>query len=172
MALQPFVGPWPIFSISWSFTQSVWHAGRGISPSQGLYLRKEQYKHWINTHNRDIDALSGISTHDHSVRGSEDGSCLRPRGHCDRQNGWVYLIISKKCKTTECIDEERDNNVETCEGRVRERGVDEMKWEGDSGIKMDHPKKSPDGTKLARTGHTRSHRPPERRQTGFRTHST
>jgi hypothetical protein len=31
-----------------------------------------------------IHALSGIGTHDPSVRAGEDGSCLRPRGHCDR----------------------------------------------------------------------------------------
>jgi hypothetical protein len=30
----------------------------------------------------DIHALSAIRTHDPSVRASEDGSCLRPRGHC------------------------------------------------------------------------------------------
>jgi hypothetical protein len=39
--------------------------------------------HRINAHT-DIHALSGILTHDPSVRASEDSSCLRPRGHCDR----------------------------------------------------------------------------------------
>jgi hypothetical protein len=33
----------------------------------------------------DIHALSGIRTHEPSVRATEDSSCLRPRGHCDRQ---------------------------------------------------------------------------------------
>jgi hypothetical protein len=37
--------------------------------------------HRINTH---IHALSGIRTHDPSVRVGEDGSCLRPGGHCNR----------------------------------------------------------------------------------------
>jgi hypothetical protein len=32
----------------------------------------------------DIHALSGIGTHDPSVRGPEDSSCLRPRDHPDR----------------------------------------------------------------------------------------
>jgi hypothetical protein len=32
----------------------------------------------------DIHALSGIRTQDPSVRVSEDGSCLKPTGHCDR----------------------------------------------------------------------------------------
>jgi hypothetical protein len=34
----------------------------------------------------DIHALSGIRTHDPSLRAKEDSSCLRPRGHCDRQS--------------------------------------------------------------------------------------
>jgi hypothetical protein len=51
---------------------------RRINPSQGRYL------HRINAHNTDIHALSGIRTRDPSVRASEDISCLRPRGHCDR----------------------------------------------------------------------------------------
>jgi hypothetical protein len=33
---------------------------------------------WTHT---DIHALSGIRTHDPSIRAIEDGSCLRPRGH-------------------------------------------------------------------------------------------
>jgi hypothetical protein len=72
------------FSVSWSCTQSVGLLGRGISPSQGLYLYTEQHKHRTNAHNTDIYALSGIRTHDQSVRTSEDSSCLRPSGHCDR----------------------------------------------------------------------------------------
>jgi hypothetical protein len=31
-----------------------------------------------------IHGLSGIQTHDPSVRTNEDSSCLRQRGHCDR----------------------------------------------------------------------------------------
>jgi hypothetical protein len=57
--------------------QSVGLLGREISPTQGHYL----HKHRINAN---IHALSGIQTHDPSVRASEDSSCLRPRGPCDR----------------------------------------------------------------------------------------
>jgi hypothetical protein len=32
----------------------------------------------------DIYASSVIRTQDSGVRAAEDGSCLRPRGHCDR----------------------------------------------------------------------------------------
>jgi hypothetical protein len=31
-----------------------------------------------------MHALSGIRNHDPSVRASEDSSCFRPRGYCDR----------------------------------------------------------------------------------------
>jgi hypothetical protein len=52
---------------------------------QGRCLHTERYKHRINTHNTDIHLLSGTRTHDPSVRTGEEGSCLRPRGQCDRQ---------------------------------------------------------------------------------------
>jgi hypothetical protein len=38
MALQPFVGPWPLFQFLDLFTQSVGLLGRGISPYQDRYL--------------------------------------------------------------------------------------------------------------------------------------
>jgi hypothetical protein len=40
----------------------------------------------------DIHALSGIRTHDPSVRAGEDSSCLRPRCHCDRLNIPQHII--------------------------------------------------------------------------------
>jgi hypothetical protein len=82
------------FSVSWSYTQSVGLLGRGISPSQGLYLHTEQKKYKIKAHNKDIHALSGIRTLDPSVRGSEDSSCLRPRDHCGRR--WRYWCKNMK----------------------------------------------------------------------------
>jgi hypothetical protein len=44
-------------------------------------------EHRINANNH---ALSGIRTHDPSVRASEESSCLRPRGHRDRQQQLKY----------------------------------------------------------------------------------
>jgi hypothetical protein len=64
-----------VFSVFWSYTQSVGLLWRGISPYQGLYLHTEQHKHRINAHT-DIHALSGVRTHDPGVRVSEDSSCL------------------------------------------------------------------------------------------------
>jgi hypothetical protein len=42
-------------------------------------------------HTPNIHALSGIRTHDPSVRGSEDSSCLKPRVYCDRQRKKIGL---------------------------------------------------------------------------------
>jgi hypothetical protein len=62
-----------------------------ISLSECLCLNTLQHKHRINAH-RDIHALSVIRTHDPSVRASEDSSCLRLRGYCDRQLICLYYI--------------------------------------------------------------------------------
>jgi hypothetical protein len=43
-----------------------------------------------NKRTQNIHALSGFRTHDPRFRMSEDSSCLRPHGHCDRL-GMVYL---------------------------------------------------------------------------------
>jgi hypothetical protein len=55
-----------------------------ISPPQGRYLYTAQHKHRINANTPNIHALSGIRTHNSGVRASEDSSCLRPSGYCDR----------------------------------------------------------------------------------------
>jgi hypothetical protein len=83
MALQLFAGPWPLLQFRNLFTQTVGLLGRVISPLQGRYLHTGQHKHRIKAHT-DIHALSGIRTHDPSVRANEDSSCLRPCGPCDR----------------------------------------------------------------------------------------
>jgi hypothetical protein len=71
-------------SLSQSFTRTVGLLGRVIRPPQGRYLHTGQHKHRINAHT-DIHAVSGSRTHDPSVRASEDSSCLRQCGHCDRR---------------------------------------------------------------------------------------
>jgi hypothetical protein len=60
-----------IFSVSYSYTQSVGLLGRGVSPSQGRYLHTGQHKHRINAYT-DIHALSGIRTHNAGVRADKD----------------------------------------------------------------------------------------------------
>jgi hypothetical protein len=83
MAIQPIVGPRPVFQLRNLLMQTVGLFGRGISPSQVRYLNVGQHKHRINAQT-DIHVLSGIRTYDPSVQASGDSSCLRPRGHCDR----------------------------------------------------------------------------------------
>jgi hypothetical protein len=81
---SPLLGP-ALFSFVIFFTQIEGLPGQVISLPQGRYLHTEQHKHRIKVYT-DIHALSGIRTHDPSVRGTEDSSCLRPRGHCRRPN--------------------------------------------------------------------------------------
>jgi hypothetical protein len=57
MALHPLWTLAALFSFL-IYTQAVGLLGRGISPSQGLYLYTEQHKHEINSHNIDIHALN------------------------------------------------------------------------------------------------------------------
>jgi hypothetical protein len=85
MAFPTHSGLWPLIQFRSHFSQMLGLLGRVSSPSQGRYLNTGQHKHRINSHNTDIHALSGIPTHDPSVRASEVSSCLRPRGHCDRR---------------------------------------------------------------------------------------
>jgi hypothetical protein len=87
------------FSVSWSYTQSVGLLGRGISQWQGRYLHTEQHKHRIKAHNTDNISSCGIRTHDLSVPASEDSSCLRPRGHCDRLRYWYHRKRSQNHKS-------------------------------------------------------------------------
>jgi hypothetical protein len=82
------LGPGFFYSVVIFFTQTVGLLGWGISRLQGRYLHTGQHKYRINAH-KHIHALSGIRTHDSSVRASEESSCLRPRGHCDRQ--WKHI---------------------------------------------------------------------------------
>jgi hypothetical protein len=69
MAFQPFDGPWLLQFRSF-LVQLVGLLGRVISPSQDRYLNTGQHKHRINAHTG-IYTLSGIRTHDPSVRASE-----------------------------------------------------------------------------------------------------
>jgi hypothetical protein len=63
------------FSVSHSYTQSAAFPGREISRKAATYTEQTQ---------TDIHASSDSRSHDPSVQAGEDGSCLRPRGQCDR----------------------------------------------------------------------------------------
>jgi hypothetical protein len=83
MALELFVGPWPLFQ----FLDPI-HSRQDSLDGGSAHRKAATYKqnntNRINAHT-DIHALSGFRTHEPSVRASEDSSCLRPRGHCDGQ---------------------------------------------------------------------------------------
>jgi hypothetical protein len=83
VALPAHSGPRPLIQFRNHFSQTAGLLGRVISSSQGRYLNTKQHKHRINAQT-DIYGLSGIRKHDTSVRASEDSSCLRLRGYCDR----------------------------------------------------------------------------------------
>jgi hypothetical protein len=118
MALQPFVGPWPLLQFLdpiYAVDRAPW---RVISTSYGRYLHTEQHKHRIISHT-DIHALSGIRTHDPRVRASKDSSCLRPRGHCDRPRPLVrvrYIYLNEHFEMTVSF------NMNTKEHEGRRRG--------------------------------------------------
>jgi hypothetical protein len=67
IALQPFVGPWPLHQSHNLFYTEGRIPWTGDQPSQGRYLRTEQHKRRINAHT-DIHPLSGIGTQYPSIR--------------------------------------------------------------------------------------------------------
>jgi hypothetical protein len=83
------------------FRQSVGLLGRGISPSQGLYLHTGQHKHRINVRTPNIHARGGIRIHDHGGA-SENSSCLRPLGYRDRPCVYLDHVIGQ-CSIDEIL---------------------------------------------------------------------
>jgi hypothetical protein len=92
MALQPFVGPWLLLQ----FRNLFYTVGGTPWTSDQFVARPLRTQRATQTQNKrthtDIHALSGIRTHDPSVRASEGSLCLRPRGHCDRN---VIISVGK-----------------------------------------------------------------------------
>jgi hypothetical protein len=82
MALPAHSGLLPLIQLHDNFSQTVGLLGRVISPSQSLYLNIGQHKQNKRIHTTNIHALSGIRTHDLSVRASENSSCLKPGIDC------------------------------------------------------------------------------------------
>jgi hypothetical protein len=97
------------------FSQSVGLLGRGMSPSQSRYLHIGYHKHKVNAQRHSLlewdsnprsQCLSGRRQFmpqtarplwPASVWASEDSSCFRPRGHCDR-------LASERAKTVHALD--------------------------------------------------------------------
>jgi hypothetical protein len=92
-------GPRPLIQFRIHFSYKVVLLVRVISPSQGRYLNTGQHKHRINKHTH---ASVWIPTHNPSIRASEDSSCLRPRGYCDRQ--CIRIIYTNSVRTSQETD--------------------------------------------------------------------
>jgi hypothetical protein len=86
MALQPLLGPGLYFSFIIIFTdgRTPWTSDQLVArPLPKHRTAQAQNKH---IHTQNIHALCGMQTHDPSFRASEDSSCLRQLGYCDRLN--------------------------------------------------------------------------------------
>jgi hypothetical protein len=77
MALQLFVGPWPLFQFL-DPVHSRYDPLDGGSPPRKASTYTQNNTNRKNAHNTDNHALSDIRTDDPSVEASEDSSCLRP----------------------------------------------------------------------------------------------
>jgi hypothetical protein len=75
MALQPFVGPWSLLQFSNLFDidgWTPWTGDQAIARPLSTHRTAQTYKISYT----DIHSLSGIGTHDPSIRATEDSSCL------------------------------------------------------------------------------------------------
>jgi hypothetical protein len=102
--LHSFILKWPYSRLSgpglfFSFVIYFYTDGRTPwtedQPVEGRYIHRGQHKHRIKSHNTDIHALSGIRTHDTSIRASEESSWLWLRGHCDRHTVFKHCNFIK-----------------------------------------------------------------------------
>jgi hypothetical protein len=95
---QPIQGPGLLFSSVIIFSQTVGLLGRVIRPSQGRYLNTGEHKQNKRIHTPNIHALSVNRTYDFSVRASEESSCFRPRGYCDRHQYTVRVMKLRRMR--------------------------------------------------------------------------
>jgi hypothetical protein len=90
MALEPFVGPWPLFQLLdllYTAGRTPWTRDQPIArPLPAYSTTQTEYMH------TDIHDSSGIQTHDPSIWVGEDGSCLRLRSHCDQLTALLHTL--------------------------------------------------------------------------------
>jgi hypothetical protein len=96
MALPAHSGPRPLIQFRKQFSKMIGLLGRVISHSQGRYLNRTTQTQNKGIHTPNIHALSGIRTHDPSVRASGDSSCLNPAGYCDRLQKTVLFEMQER----------------------------------------------------------------------------
>jgi hypothetical protein len=111
MALQPFDGPWPLLqfrNLFYTDGMTPWTGDQPLARPLPTHRTTQTQNKRAHRH----PCLEWIRTHDPSVRASEDISCLRPRGHCERRYDpiteikWpcemVNLIKNRPAPDTEC----------------------------------------------------------------------
>jgi hypothetical protein len=93
MALQPL---WSLVAFQspdlFTIGRSPWTRDQFVARPLPKYRTVQTPNKYIYTPN--IHALSWIRTHNHSVRASEDNSCLRPLGYRDRRKRYYVLKIT------------------------------------------------------------------------------
>jgi hypothetical protein len=96
MALPAHSGPWTLIQFHNHFFtdgRTPWMSDQLVARPLPIHRTTQTQNKRIHTPN--IHALSGIRTHDPSVRASEDSSCLTPRSYCDRQTLFHVWNIDK-----------------------------------------------------------------------------
>jgi hypothetical protein len=85
--------PWPLlfsFMITFTDRRTPWTSDQLVAGP--LLKHRTTQTHNKHIHTPNIYTLCGTRTHDPSCRASEDSSCLRPLGYCDRH---IYIFLSK-----------------------------------------------------------------------------
>jgi hypothetical protein len=124
MALQPFVGPWPALqfrNLFYTDGRTPWTSAQPVA--RPLPTHKTTQTHNKRTHSH---PCLGIRTHDPSVRASEDSSCLRPCGHCDRQIYAFWDIVPRSLwKVNKC-------SGRTCRLHLQGRKISQARHQSES----------------------------------------
>jgi hypothetical protein len=96
MALQPFVGPWPLLQFRNHFYtdgRTPWMSDQPVTRPLPTHRSTQTQNTGIHRH-----PMCGIRTHDPSVWACEDSLCLWPRGLCNRQIKLILKEIMKGSK--------------------------------------------------------------------------
>jgi hypothetical protein len=126
MALPAHSGPWPLIQFRNHFYtdgRTPWTSDQPVARPLPKHTTKQTQNKRIHTPN--IHASSRNRAHDPSGRASEDSSCLRPRGYCDRLHIILHFLISvtvPALEKTELMiqDKKKASSASNAENYVKE----------------------------------------------------